>query len=356
MPTARRRVGGRAVTEPCGSTLPALNLPRLRAMSSAATGPLEGFDAAACIDRLAAETARAIRELGRRGAVVAVSGGVDSGVAAGDLRARASGPSTCSACGSPSATSATPRPTSRSSWPSPSAPTDRGADHRRARGARLLPAAATRRSAPSSPTTSRAGSTSSSARPHRRRSSSSRWSSSAPTAPGSSGGCRRTPTVTLLAATNMKQRVRKLLEYTWADRLGYAVIGTPNLLEYDQGFFVKGGDGLADVKPIARLYKGQVYALARELGLPEAIAVAAADDRDLQPAPDPGGVLLRPPLRAHGRADVGPRARHSSRPSCRAPGSGSAPRRSRSPTARSSGGGLRPRTCTPRRSCSRRED
>ena len=76
----------------------------------------------------------------------------------------------------------------------------------------------------------------------------------------------------LIAATNMKQRVRKLIEYTWADQLGYAVIGTPNLLEYDQGFFVKGGDGLADVKPIAGLYKTQVYALARALNLPDAIA------------------------------------------------------------------------------------
>ena len=76
----------------------------------------------------------------------------------------------------------------------------------------------------------------------------------------------------LIAATNMKQRVRKLIEYTWADSLGYAVIGTPNRLEYDQGFFVKGGDGLADIKPIARLYKTQVYALARHLGLPAAIA------------------------------------------------------------------------------------
>lgn len=80
---------------------------------------------------------------------------------------------------------------------------------------------------------------------------------------------------TLIAATNMKQRVRKLIEYTWADRLGYAVIGTPNLLEYDQGFFVKGGDGLADVKPIASLYKTQVYELASALGLPEAIASRA---------------------------------------------------------------------------------
>ena len=75
----------------------------------------------------------------------------------------------------------------------------------------------------------------------------------------------------ILAATNMKQRVRKLMEYTWADKLGYAVAGTPNFLEYDQGFFVKGGDGLADLKPIAGLYKSQVYALARELGLPESI-------------------------------------------------------------------------------------
>jgi NAD+ synthase len=79
----------------------------------------------------------------------------------------------------------------------------------------------------------------------------------------------------LISATNMKQRVRKLLEYTWADRLGYAVVGTANLLEHDQGFFVKGGDGLADVKPLARLYKGEVYALAAELGLPDAIATRA---------------------------------------------------------------------------------
>jgi NAD+ synthase len=75
----------------------------------------------------------------------------------------------------------------------------------------------------------------------------------------------------IVAATNFKQRVRKTLEYYHADRFNYAVVGTPNRLEYDQGFFVKNGDGAADVKPIAHLYKTQVYAMARHLGLPEAI-------------------------------------------------------------------------------------
>jgi NAD+ synthase len=75
----------------------------------------------------------------------------------------------------------------------------------------------------------------------------------------------------IVAATNLKQRVRKLTEYTLADELNYAVIGTPNRLEFDQGFFVRGGDGLADIKPIALLYKTQVFALGRYLGLPPLI-------------------------------------------------------------------------------------
>src|SRR5467141_2384103 len=75
----------------------------------------------------------------------------------------------------------------------------------------------------------------------------------------------------VVAATNFKQRVRKMMEYYHADRLHYAVVGTPNRLEYDQGFFVKGGDGLADVKPIAHLYKTQDYQLADHLGVPASI-------------------------------------------------------------------------------------
>jgi NAD+ synthase len=75
----------------------------------------------------------------------------------------------------------------------------------------------------------------------------------------------------IVASTNFKQRIRKMLEYYYADLYNYAVAGTPNRLEYDQGFFVKQGDGAADIKPIAHLYKTQVYELARYLGLPEAI-------------------------------------------------------------------------------------
>lgn len=75
----------------------------------------------------------------------------------------------------------------------------------------------------------------------------------------------------IVAATNFKQRIRKTLEYFHADRLNYAVVGTPNRVEYDQGFFVKNGDGSADIKPIAHLYKTQVYALSRHLGLPDEI-------------------------------------------------------------------------------------
>jgi NAD+ synthase len=90
---------------------------------------------------------------------------------------------------------------------------------------------------------------------------------------GNEHSVRMTPTAYLqiVAATNFKQRSRKMMEYYHADRLHYAVAGTPNLLEYDQGFFVKQGDGAADFKPIAHLYKTQVYALAEYLGVPPEI-------------------------------------------------------------------------------------
>lgn len=75
----------------------------------------------------------------------------------------------------------------------------------------------------------------------------------------------------IVAASNFKQRTRKMIEYYHADALNFAVAGTPNRLEYELGFFVKCGDGAADFKPIAHLYKSQVYQLAEYLGIPEEI-------------------------------------------------------------------------------------
>lgn len=75
----------------------------------------------------------------------------------------------------------------------------------------------------------------------------------------------------IVAASNFKQRSRMSMLYYHAERLHYAVIGTPNKHEVEQGFFVKYGDGGADVMPIGQLYKTQVYQLARYLGVPQGI-------------------------------------------------------------------------------------
>lgn len=75
----------------------------------------------------------------------------------------------------------------------------------------------------------------------------------------------------IVASTNFKQRSRMSMLYYHAERLHYAVIGTPNKHEVEQGFFVKHGDGGADVMPIGHLYKTQVYQLATHLGVPQEI-------------------------------------------------------------------------------------
>jgi NAD+ synthase len=226
--------------------------------------------AAAC-ERLQSQIADAVRDLGRRGAVVAVSGGVDSGVVAA-LCARALGPRHVFLLRMPERDVG-------------SASSDLGLELARALGCETA-------EEPITAALEGLGF-------YRRRDEAIRavfpdyepgWPHklvrSAATGgvtvfslvvrrPDGSEEARRMPARpyrALLAASNMKQRTRKLLEYTYADALHYAVAGTPNLLEYDQGFFVKGGDGLADLKPIAGLYKQQVYALARHLGLPEGIA------------------------------------------------------------------------------------
>jgi NAD+ synthase len=75
----------------------------------------------------------------------------------------------------------------------------------------------------------------------------------------------------IVAASNFKQRTRMSMCYYHAELRNYAVIGTPNKNEHDQGFFVKHGDGGVDLKPIVHLYKTQIYQLAEYLGVPQEI-------------------------------------------------------------------------------------
>lgn len=75
----------------------------------------------------------------------------------------------------------------------------------------------------------------------------------------------------IVASTNFKQRSRMSMLYYYAESLHYSVVGTPNKHEVEQGFFVKYGDGGADVMPIGHLYKTQVYQLAEHLGVPQEI-------------------------------------------------------------------------------------
>ncbi|MEM5775149.1 MAG: NAD(+) synthase, partial [Anaerolineaceae bacterium] len=75
----------------------------------------------------------------------------------------------------------------------------------------------------------------------------------------------------IVASSNFKQRVRTTQLYYHAELRNYAVMGTPNKNEHDLGFFVKGGDGLYDFAPIRHLFKTQVYQLAAYLGVPASI-------------------------------------------------------------------------------------
>ena len=78
----------------------------------------------------------------------------------------------------------------------------------------------------------------------------------------------------IVAASNFKQRSRMTMLYYHAELRNYAVIGTPNKNEHDQGFFVKWGDGGYDIAPIRHLYKTQVYQLAAYLDVPKEIREA----------------------------------------------------------------------------------
>ena len=87
----------------------------------------------------------------------------------------------------------------------------------------------------------------------------------------------------IVAASNFKQRSRMTMLYYHAELRNYAVVGTPNKNEHDQGFFVKWGDGGYDVAPIRHLFKTQVYQLAEYLDVPLEIR-QATPSTDTYPA------------------------------------------------------------------------
>ena len=75
----------------------------------------------------------------------------------------------------------------------------------------------------------------------------------------------------MVAATDVKQRMRMIMLYYFAEKYKYIVAGTTNFSEAIQGFFVKYGDGGVDTEPIAHLYKSQVYQLAEYMKVPQKI-------------------------------------------------------------------------------------
>jgi NAD+ synthase len=83
----------------------------------------------------------------------------------------------------------------------------------------------------------------------------------------------------IVAATNVKQRTRMVYLYYFAEKHNYAEVGTTNRTEAHQGFFVKYGDGGVDLEPLAHLYKSQIYMLAEYLEIPKEI-------RERMPSPD----------------------------------------------------------------------
>jgi NAD+ synthase len=78
-----------------------------------------------------------------------------------------------------------------------------------------------------------------------------------------------------LAQANLKPRLRMITLYFYANLLDYLVVGTGNKAEFTLGYFTKWGDGAADVFPLADLTKTEVWALARDVGVPRDVVERA---------------------------------------------------------------------------------
>ena len=82
--------------------------------------------------------------------------------------------------------------------------------------------------------------------------------------------------LTLTAATSIKHRVRMTLLYYYAEKNNLSVVGTTNKSEYLQGYFVKYGDGGSDIEPLVNLYKSQIYQIGDFLNIDQDIMINPA--------------------------------------------------------------------------------
>ncbi|MDP9363913.1 MAG: NAD(+) synthase [Chloroflexota bacterium] len=74
-----------------------------------------------------------------------------------------------------------------------------------------------------------------------------------------------------LATANARPRLRMTTLYFLANLRNGVVVGTGNRSEAEIGYFTKYGDGGVDLLPIVDLYKHEVRALARTLGVPRPV-------------------------------------------------------------------------------------
>ncbi|MFC4542576.1 NAD+ synthase [Halosolutus amylolyticus] len=84
-------------------------------------------------------------------------------------------------------------------------------------------------------------------------------------------GSRDRPNERNYAIGNLVARLRMCCAYYAANRQSRLVLGTANRSELLLGYFTKYGDGAADAYPIGDLYKTEVRALAKRLGVPRRI-------------------------------------------------------------------------------------
>ena len=74
-----------------------------------------------------------------------------------------------------------------------------------------------------------------------------------------------------IASGNIRSRMRMIIAYHYANKEHKMVMGTSNKTELLTGFFTKYGDGGVDLMPLADLYKHNIRQLAKYLKIPQNI-------------------------------------------------------------------------------------